>query len=308
MGEGYSLAPVVLQAKVYQLCALACKLFHLFQVLFACHVVEQVGSLHKDLRLPPLAVIQHGAQLLHLAVLCVAAQHPEHPGTAQHIQIVPRQHPPEFSVIALAPVHFHRRFSGDLVHRFGFLQAQGLVCRPDHVQGAGGNGFQHPHLVHRHGQIWLVFNVFDPGFQTASQFPGLLAVFQRFGLGQLPTQPVQLCLLAGTQVILQGIDQVGNAALLPVIAHLRHHRVVCIPVLGPDTVCQRIQPVHGILVQKCHVRQLCHFQRPQDQPGLHIFVLCRPQHHLVQLGGIVPDGPFQLVLLPALPGQLCTSF
>ena len=176
------------------------------------------------------------------------------------------------------------------------------------MQCAGRNGFQHPHLVHRHGQIWLVFNVFDPGFQTASQFPGLLAVFQRFGLGQLPTQPVQLCLLAGTQVSLQGIDQVGNAALLPVIAHLRHHRVVCIPVLGPDTVCQRIQPVHGILVQKCHVRQLCHFQRPQDQPGLHIFVLCRPQHHLVQLGGIVPDGPFQLVLLPALPGQLCTSF
>ena len=304
MGEGCGLAPVVLQAKVYQLCPLACKLFHLFQVLFACHVVEQVGSLHKDLRLPPLAVIQHGAQLLHLAVLCVAAQHPEHTGTAQHIQIVPRQHPPEFSVISLAPVHFHRRFSGDLVHRLGLLQAQGLVCRPDHVQGAGRNGFQHPHLVHRHGQIGAVLGLPDSLSQPVAQHLGLFAVRQCLGLCQLLVQPVKLGLLAGIQVSLQGIDQVGNAALFPVIAHLCHHRVVRIPVFGPDAVCQRIQPVHGILVQQCHVRQLCHFQRPQDQPGLHIFVLCRPQHQLVQLGGIVPDGPFQLVLLPAVPGFL----
>ena len=172
------------------------------------------------------------------------------------------------------------------------------------MQCAGRNGFQHPHLVHRHGQIGTVLGLPDPLSQPVTQHLGLFAVRQCLGLCQLLVQPVQLGLLAVAQVSLQGIDQVGNTALLPVIAHLRHHRMVCIPVFGPDAVCQRIQPVHGILVQQCHVRQLCHFQRPQDQPGLHIFVLCRPQHHLVQLGSIGPDGPFQLVLLPAVPGFL----
>ena len=304
LGVGQRCSPTlaVLQANVHQLRARTGEFFHLSQVCLARHIVKELRSLHSDPGLFPLAVIQHGAQLLHLSARLVAAQHPEHTASPQHIQVVSGQGALQLSIVALALAHLCSRLVGDLVHRFGFLQAQGLVCRPDHVQGAGRNGFQHPHLVHRHGQIGAVLCLPDPLSQPVTQHLGLFAVRQCLGLCQLLVQPVKLGLLAGIQVSLQRVDELRHLAQLPVLADavgavLGSHRL-------HDAGAQGRQPGHGVVVQQGHIRQLCHLCRLLDQVGLHIPVLAGPQDHLVQLGSIGPDAPPQLVLLPTVPGFL----
>ena len=57
-------------------------------MFLAGHVGKQAFAFYQDLRLSPLAVVQHLPQLLHLAVFGVAAQTPEHSRSAQHVQLV----------------------------------------------------------------------------------------------------------------------------------------------------------------------------------------------------------------------------
>ena len=170
------------------------------------------------------------------------------------------------------------------------------------MQRAAGNGFQQPQLVHRHGQIGAVLRVPDARFQPVLQGPGLLTVRQGFRLGQLLVQLVQPGILRSCQVLPQRLDQFRHLALLPVLGHgvggsLAAHA-------GRNAVLQPRQLVHSLAVQGHQVRQLGHLGRLHDQPLLHILALLGPQHHLVQLGRVRPDAPFQLVRLPGVPGPL----
>ena len=306
LGVGQRCGPAlaVLQANVHQLRPGACEFLHLLEVFPARHIVKELRPLHSDPGLFPLSVIQHGGQLLHLAARLVAAQHPEHTACPQHVQVVPGQGTPQLSIVALALAYLRSRLVGDLVHRFSFLQTQGLVCRPDHMQGAGRNGFQHPHLIHRQGQIGAVLGLPDPLSQPVTQHLGLFAVRQRLGLGQLLVQPVKLGLLAGIQVFLQCTQHICHAAPFPVLAHSTCNRFFFCAKFSPNTALQSGQAIYCRRIQNRHIRQLCHLCRLLDQVGLHIPVLAGPQDHLVQLGSIGPDTPPQLVLLPSVPGFL----
>ena len=306
--QRHGIALAVLQADVHQLRPRPGKSFHLFQVFLAGHVGKQAFAFHEDLRLPPLAVVQHLPQLLHLAVFGVAAQAPEHSRAAQHVQLVAVHRAlrlfkffPE--TVALRVQHLVGGLHGHAVHFFGPRKGQGLVFRPDHVQRAGRNGLQHPQLVYRHGQIGAVLRLPDALAQPVPQLFGLVAVRQGLGFFQLLPQPVELCLLAGVHVVPQCLDQLFHAAVLPVGVDAGVHLSA-----APDAVLQGGQLGQGVVVQHCHVRQLRYLSGLHDEALLYIFPGLRPQHHLVELGGIVPDAPFQFVRLPSFPGFLYPLF
>ena len=90
---------------------------------------------------------------------------------------------------------------------------------------------------------------------------------------------------------------VGNAARV----FLCTHRFA-------DSIFQPRQALHCRFIQHCRVRQLRHLGGLHDEALLYIFPGLRPQHHLVELGGIVPDAPFQFVRLPSFPGLLHPLF
>ena len=90
---------------------------------------------------------------------------------------------------------------------------------------------------------------------------------------------------------------VGNAARV----FLCTHRFA-------DSIFQPRQALHCRFIQHRHVRQLRHLGGLHDEALLHIFPGLRPQHHLVELGSIVPDAPFQFVRLPSFPGFLYPLF
>ena len=304
MVQRHGIALAVLQADVHQFRPRPGKSLHLFQVFLAGHVGKQAFAFHEDLRLPPLAVVQHLPQLLHLAVFGVAAQAPEHSRAAQHVQLVAvhralRLFKFPSETVALRVQHLAGGLHGHAVHLFRPRKAQGLVFRPDHVQRAGRNGLQHPQLVYRHGQIGAVLRLPDALAQPVPQLFGLVAVRQGLGFFQLLLQPVQLCLLAGVHVVPQFLDQLFHAAVLPVGVDAGVHLSA-----APDAVLQSGQLGHGVVVQHCHVRQLRHLSGLHDEALLYIFPGLRPQHHLVELGRIVPDAPFQFVRLPSFPGFL----
>ena len=306
--QRHGIALAVLQADVHQLCTGACKCLHLFQVFLTGHVGKQAFAFYQDLRLPPLAVVQHLPQLLHLAVFGVAAQAPEHSRAAQHVQLVAVHRALRFfkflsEAVALRVQHLAGGLHGHAVHLFRPRKAQGLVFRPDDVQGAGRNGLQHPQLVYRHGQIGAVLRLPDALAQPVPQLFGLVAVRQGLGFFQLLPQPVELCLLAGVHVVPQCLDQLFHAAVLPVGVDAGVHLSA-----APDAVLQSGQLGHGVVVQHCHVRQLRHLSGLHDEALLYIFPGLRPQHHLVELGRIVPDAPFQFVRLPSFPGFLHPLF
>ena len=306
--QRHGIALAVLQSDVHQLRAGACKCFHLFQVFLAGHVGKQAFAFYQDLRLPPLAVVQHLPQLLHLAVFGVAAQTPEHSRAAQHVQLVAVHRALRLfkflsETVALRVQHLASGLHGHAVHFFCSRKAQGLVFRPDHVQRAGRNSLQHPQLIYRHGQIGTVLRLPDTLAQPVPQLFGLVAVRQGLGFFQLLPQPVQLCLLAGVHIVPQRLDQLFHAAVLPVGVDAGVHLSA-----APDAVLQSGQLGHGVVVQHCHVRQLRHLGGLHDEALLYIFPGLRPQHHLVELGGIVPDAPFQFVRLPSFPGLLHPLF
>ena len=309
VGQGHRVALGVFQSHVYQLRAWARKLLHVLHVGFARHVVKQGRSLHRDLGLLPLALVQDVRQLLHLAVLGIAAQHPEHPLGSQHVQVIQRQRFLQAGasrLVALGCQHLVGRSLGKGIHFLGLFQAQGLVGRPDHMQRAGRDGFQHPHLVHGHGQVYPVFRLVDPLLQTVLQGPGLFAVWQGPGLGHLFVQTVQLCLLGRRQVHFQCVDQLHHTALLPVHAHAAGAALGALCHL--DAGAQGFQPLHGLNVHHSQVGQLCHLCCLHDEALLHILSRCRPQHHLVQLGRVPLDAPPELVFLASLPGFLHPLF
>ena len=197
------------------------------------------------------------------------------------------------------------RRQGHGVHFLCLFQAQGLVGVADHMQRAGGNGFQRPQLVHRQRQIGPVLRLPDAHLQAVLQSPGLFTVGQGFRLSQLLVQPGQLCLLAGRQVGPQGGKGLRNATLLPVLAHGRDHRAVLAAACFPDAGLQRRQPVHGVLVQNGHIRKLRHLHGLGHQRLGDILPRLGPQDHLVQRRRIAADAPLQLVRLPGVPGFLC---
>ena len=205
--------------------------------------------------------------------------------------------------VALRVQHLVGGLHGHAVHFFGPRKAQGLVLGPDHVQGAGRNGLQHPQLIYRYGQIGAVLRLPDTLAQPVPQLFGLVAVRQGLGFFQLLVQPVQLCLLAGVHVVPQRLDQLFHTAVLPVGVDAGVHLSA-----APDAVLQNGQLGQGVVVQHCHVRQLRYLSGLHDEALLYIFPGLRPQHHLVELGGIVPDAPFQFVRLPSFPGLLHPLF
>ena len=171
------------------------------------------------------------------------------------------------------------------------------------MQCAGRNGLQHPQLIYRHGQIGAVLRLPDALAQPVPQLFGLVAVRQGLGFFQLLPQPVELCLLAGVHVVPQCLDEVFHAAVLPVGVDADVHLST-----APDAVLQGGQLGQGVVVQHCRVCQLRHLSGLHDEALLHIFPGLRSQHHLVELGGIVPDAPFQFVRLPGVPGFLHPLF
>ena len=309
--QRHGIAPAVLQADVHQLCARPGKCFHLFQVFLAGHVGKQAFAFHEDLALPPLSVVQHLAQLLHLAVFGVTAQAPEHSCAAQHIQLVAVHRAlrllkflPE--AVALRVQHLVGGFHSHAVHFFCPRKAQGLVFGPDDVQRAGRDGFQHPQLVHRHGQIGAVLRLPDALAQPVPQLFGLVAVRQGLGFFQLLVQPGDFLVFAVHQARPQRRYHIRHTGFLPVIGNaarvfLCTHRLT-------DSVLQPCQALHCRFVQHYHVRQLRHLCRLHDKALLHIFPGLRPQQHLAQLGGVVPDAPLQLVRLPTVPSFLNPLF
>ena len=306
--QRHGIAPAVLQADVHQLCPRPGKSFHLFQVFLAGHVGKQAFAFYQDLRLPPLAVVQHLPQLLHLAVFGVAAQTPEHSRAAQHVQLVAVHRALRLfkflsEAVALRVQHLAGGLHGHAVHLFCPRKAQGLVLGPDDVQRAGRNGLQHPQLIYRHGQIGAVLRLPDALAQPVPQLFGLVAVRQGLGFFQLLPQPVELCLLAGVHIVPQCLDEVFHAAVLPVGVDADVHLSA-----APDAVLQGGQLGQGVVVQHCRVCQLRHLSGLHDEALLYIFPGLRPQHHLVELGGIVPDAPFQFVRLPSFPGLLHPLF
>ena len=306
--QRHGIALAVLQADVHQFRPRPGKSLHLFQVFLAGHVGKQAFAFHEDLRLPPLAVVQHLPQLLHLAVFGVAAQAPEHSRAAQHVQLVAVHRALRLfkflsETVALRVQHLVGGLHGHAVHFFGPRKGQGLVLGPDDVQGAGRNGLQHPQLIYRHGQIGAVLRLPDALAQPVPQLFGLVAVLQGLGFFQLLPQPVQLCLLAGVHVVPQCLDQLFHAAVLPVGVDAGVHLSA-----APDAVLQSGQLGHGVVVQHYHVRQLRHLSGLHDEALLYIFPRLRPQRHLVELGGVVPDAPFQFVRLSAVPGFLHPLF
>ena len=309
MGQGHRVPLGVFQPHIYLFRARACKPLHVLHIGFARHVVKQGRSLHRDLGLFSLALIQDVCQLLYLAVLGIAAQHPEHPLGSQHVQVVQRQcllQAGASRLIAFRCQHLVGCSLGKGVHFLGLFQAQGLVGRPDHMQRAGRNGFQHPHLVHGHGQVYPVFRLIDPLLQTVPQGPGLFAVGQGLGLLHLLMQTVQLCLLGSRQVNFQCVDQLHHAALLPVHAHTAGTALGALCHL--DAGAQSFQPLHGLKVHHGQVGQLRHLCCLYNEALLHILTRCRPQHHLVQLGRVPLDAPPELVFLASLPGFLHPLF
>ena len=306
--QRHGIALAVLQSDVHQLRPRPGKSFHLFQVFLAGHVGKQAFAFHEDLRLPPLAVVQHLPQLLHLAVFGVAAQTPEHSRAAQHVQLVAVHRALRLfkflsEAVALRVQHLAGGFHGHAVHLFCPRKAQGLVLGPDDVQRAGRNGLQHPQLIYRHGQIGAVLRLPDALAQPVPQLFGLVAIRQGLGFFQLLPQPVELCLLAGVHIVPQCLDEVFHAAVLPVGVDADVHLSA-----APDAVLQGGQLGQGVVVQHCRVCQLRHLGGLHDEALLYIFPGLRPQHHLVELGGIVPDAPFQFVRLPSFPGLLHPLF
>ena len=146
-------------------------------MFFSGHVGKQLFAFHGDLRLPVLAVVQHLGHLFHLAVLRVAAQHTEHPLRAQHIQLILCQqivHAVQLSagVVALAGIHLAGCAFCDCAPFFSLCKTHRLVC----MQRRAGNSLQHPHLIHRHGQIGAVLRLLDTFAQPFLQCPCFLAV------------------------------------------------------------------------------------------------------------------------------------
>ena len=88
-------------------------------------------------------------------------------------------------MVALAQCHLIGCLVRDLAHLFGLRKAHGLVLVPDHMQRRAGDGLQHPHLVHRHGQVGAALGLPDPLTQPLLQGQCLLAVGQRLGFRQL---------------------------------------------------------------------------------------------------------------------------
>ena len=307
MGQRHGMALRVLQPDVHQLRAGASEPLHLLEVGLARHVVEELGAFHDDLGLPELALVQHVGQLFHLAVFGVPAQHPEDSLRAQHIKVVlGRKVAQPSGLVALRRQHFHPGLLGKGVDLLGFGKAQGLVFSPDHMQRPRRDGFQHPQLLHGHGQIGAVLRLPDAGLQPVPQPLGLFAVAQRLGLGQLLVQPVQLRLLGVHHISLQGLDELRYAGLFPVVG--KAAGVAGRALRLADGVGQRCQLPHRRIVQNGHIRQLRHLCRLLDEPRLHILALRRPQDHLVQLGGIVPDAPLQFVGFPSVPRPLHPLF
>ena len=145
--QRHAVALGVGQADVHRLGPRPGKGVHLFQVGLARHVRKEFLSLDGDLALPALAVVQHPRQLLHLAVLCVAAQHAEHPLAAQHVQLVlgqrvPQPVKPPAGAVALAGFHLVGSSVRNGAHFLSLCKAQRLVFGADHMQRAAGNGFQ----------------------------------------------------------------------------------------------------------------------------------------------------------------------
>ena len=190
MGQRHRVVVRVSQAHVHKVRTRPGKGLRFLGVLCARHVRKQLLALDGDLRLPVLAVVQHLPDLLHLAAVLVAAQHPQHPLGPQHVQVVlgqqvlqPVQRPA--GVVALAQCHLIGCLVRDLAHLFGLRKAHGLVLVPDHMQRRAGDGLQHPHLVHRHGQVGAALGLPDPLTQPLLQGQCLLAVGQRLGFRQL---------------------------------------------------------------------------------------------------------------------------
>ena len=193
MGQRHGMALCVRQPDVHQLRAGASEPLHLLEVGLACHVVKEPGPFHKDLRLPPLSIVQHVGQPFHLAVSGVPAQHPEDSLRAQHVEIVFGQCIPDSAgLVSLGGQHFQPGLLGKGVDLLGLGKAQRLVFGADHMQRPRRDGLQHPQLLHRHRQIGSVFRLPDAGLQPVPQPLGLFAVAQRLGLGLLLVQPVQL--------------------------------------------------------------------------------------------------------------------
>ena len=145
--QRHAVALGVGQADVHRLGPRPGKGVHLFQVGLARHVRKEFLALDGDLALPALAVVQHPRQLLHLAVLCVAAQHAEHPLAAQHVQLVlgqrvPQPVKPPAGAVALAGFHLVGSSVRNGAHFLSLCKAQRLVFGADHMQRAAGNGFQ----------------------------------------------------------------------------------------------------------------------------------------------------------------------
>ena len=311
MGQRHRLALAVHKANVHKLRPRARKLCHLLQVLLTGHVAELLLALNGDLGLPPLSVVQHPRQFLHLSVLGIPADHAEHPLRAQHIKVVLRQQVVQpvqrpTGVVALAGLHLSRRRHGDLVHLFRLCKAQRLVRGADHMQRAAGNGIQHPHLLQRQGQVGAFLGIPDPRFQPVAQHLRLLALRQRLSLCQLLPQLCKSCLLRGGHILPQRLDQHRHPALLPVLGHgrgctVRAHRAV-------DAVLQRRQPVHRPVVQHRLICQLRHLGCLHDQALLHILARARPQHQLVQRCRVALYAPPHLVHLPAFPRLLHPLF
>ena len=174
------------------------------------------------------------------------------------------------------------------------------------MQRSRRDGLQHPQLVHRHGQIGPCFGLLDPPLQPVPQLFSLVTVAQRFGFGQLLVQLVELCLFRVRQVRPQGLDHLRHAGLVPVVG--KAAGVVCVAHRLADARFQHRQLPYCGFVQDGHVCQLRHLDRLLDEPRLHIFALCRPQYHLVQLGQIIPDTPLQFFCLPAIPHPLHPLF
>ena len=181
MGQFGFLSLHIGQAHVHKVCARACKVLHFLHMFFSGHVGKQLFAFHGDLRLPVLAVVQHLGHLFHLAVLRIAAQHTEHPLRAQHIQLIFCQqivHAVQLSagVVALAGIHLAGCAFCDCAHFFSLCKTHRLVCIADHMQRRAGNSLQHPHLIHRHGQIGAVLRLLDAFAQPFLQCPCFLAV------------------------------------------------------------------------------------------------------------------------------------